>query len=261
MSYDTIQFTEEDGAFRLTLDRPERLNSFTAQMHEEIADALDQIERAKAPRALLVTGAGRGFCAGQDLAERDTRAGDVDLTRGPQLYYNPLIRRMTSLPIPTLCAVNGVAAGAGVGLALSCDVVLATGSAKFVQAFSKIGMSPDTGTSWIVPRLIGQARALGSAMLGETLDAQQAADWGLIWECVPDERFRGVVEETFQRLARGPTLGLVATKQAIRGGWTKTLDAALDDERDLLGPLGGSHDYKEGVAAFKEKRPPRFAGR
>lgn len=259
MTYTTISLESDNGCHRLTLDRQDRLNSLSAQMQEEIAHALSAIE-AEAPRVLLITGAGRAFCAGQDLGERDVEAGDLDLGQGPELYYNPLVRRLTALPCPVVCAVNGVAAGAGVNIALACDIVVAKRSARFVQAFSAIGLVPDAGGTWHLPRLMGQARALGFTLLGETLTAPDAQAAGLIWRAIDDETFDDEVNGLVSRLAVAPTSGLAAAKRAIRGTWTATLDEALDLERDLQRTCGRSHDYKEGVTAFKAKRKPAFKG-
>jgi 2-(1,2-epoxy-1,2-dihydrophenyl)acetyl-CoA isomerase len=211
---------------------------------------------------LLITGAGRGFCAGQDLNDRavSPEGGSVDLGLSVERYYNPLIRRLTSLDMPVICAVNGVAAGAGANIALACDIVLAARSAKFIESFAAIGLIPDSGGSWALPRLVGQARALGMALTGEPIGAEQAADWGLIWKCVDDAALMAEAEALALRLAAGPTLGLAATKRLIRSTWQKSLDTDLDDERDLMRLLGASADYREGVAAFLEKRRPNFTG-
>lgn len=260
MTYQTIALDIDAGAYRLTLNRPERLNSFNALMHEEVRDALTRIEQDRSARVLLITGAGRGFCAGQDLGDRDVNAGPLDLSRGPEQDYNPLVRRLTTLPLPVICAVNGVAAGAGVNIALACDIVIARKSAKFAQAFSAIGLVPDAGGSWHLPRLVGQARALGFTLLNEQLTAEQAEAAGLIWKAIADDAFEAEVERVLGKLASAPTFGLGAAKQAIRAGWSSTLDDALDRERDLQKQCGLSPDYREGVNAFKEKRAPRFTG-
>jgi 2-(1,2-epoxy-1,2-dihydrophenyl)acetyl-CoA isomerase len=231
-------------------------------MHEEVAVALDRVE-AEGARALLLTGAGRGFCAGQDLSDRAVAPGGdtVDLGESVEKRYNPLVRRLTSMPIPVVCAVNGVAAGAGANIAFACDIVLAARGAKFIQSFANIGLVPDSGGTWILPRLSGQARALGMALTGEPVSAEKAEAWGLIWKCVDDEALAGEAWGLTTRLAAGPTRGLAATKQAIRGAWFNTLDEELDNERDLMRELGRSTDYQEGVAAFMEKRKPAFEGR
>jgi 2-(1,2-epoxy-1,2-dihydrophenyl)acetyl-CoA isomerase len=259
MGYETILLENDGGSFRLTLNRPDKLNSMTEDMHRELADALSHIERASA-RVLLITGAGRGFCAGQDLGERAVDEGPPDLGRNLDLFYNPLIRRLTALPFPVVCAVNGTAAGAGVGLALACDIVVAKQSAKFAQAFSKIGLVPDAGSSWHLPHLAGLARAMGFTLLGETLTAQQMQDFGLIWRAVDDDDFDREVDVIVHKLATGPTHGLALAKQALRDAIGGTLHGALDRERDLQRECGRASDYREGVTAFKEKRAPIFTG-
>jgi 2-(1,2-epoxy-1,2-dihydrophenyl)acetyl-CoA isomerase len=263
MGYETIQFEREAGIARLTLDRPDRLNSFTVQMHEEVAEALETAASDPAVRIILLTGAGRGFCAGQDLSDRSVAPGGapVDLGTSVELYYAPLIRRITSLPKPVICAVNGVAAGAGANIALACDIVIAARSARFIQSFANIGLIPDSGGTWILPRLVGQARALGLALTGEPLDAGTAVEWGLIWKCVDDEALASEADKIAKRFALGATRGLAATKALIRTASLHSLDAQLVRERDVMSELGASDDYREGVAAFMEKRKPAFIGR
>jgi 2-(1,2-epoxy-1,2-dihydrophenyl)acetyl-CoA isomerase len=259
MTYETIDFKVESGIARLTLNRPDRLNAFTVRMHEEVADALDRLEGA---RCLVLTGAGRGFCAGQDLNDRAVAPGEaVDLGESVEQRYNPLIRRLTSLPMPVIARVNGVAAGAGANIALVCDIVIAAKSAKFIQSFAAIGLIPDSGGTWILPRLVGQARALGLALTGEPLEAERAAAWGLIWKAVDDEALDAEVDALASRFAAGAPLGLARAKKMIRESWGQSLDEALDAQRDAMRELGFTDDYREGVAAFMEKRPPRFSGK
>lgn len=260
MAYETILFEIDEGVATLTLNRPDRLNSFNTHMHEEVKDAVSRAE-AQA-RCLLITGAGRGFCAGQDLADRSVSAdgSTPDLGKSLEVYYNPLIRRITSMAMPVVCAVNGVAAGAGVNVALACDMVIAAQSAKFVQSFSNLGLLPDSGGSWILPRLIGQARAMGLTLTGTPITAQQAADWGMIWQVVDDDALMDSAKTLAAKFAKGPTRGLAATKKFIRTSGQNSLDTQLDLERDTMRALGQSDDYKEGVAAFLEKRPPVFTG-
>jgi len=261
MAYGTIQFSNEAGIGRLTLNRPDRLNSFTAQMHQEVATALDALEATPGMRALLLTGAGRGFCAGQDLADRAVSPGEsVDLGDSVERFYNPLIRRLVALPFPVVCAVNGVAAGAGASIALAADIVIAARSAKFVQSFANIGLIPDSGGTWVLPRLVGQARALGMALTGKSISATQAAEWGLIWEVVEDDALVGATEALVAQFAKAPTAGLAATKRMIRASWLHSLDEELDIQRDAMRSLGCTADYQEGVAAFIAKRPPNFIG-
>jgi len=259
MAYETIEFKLEGGIARLTLNRPGRLNSFTVQMHEEVADALGKLEGA---RVLVLTGAGRGFCAGQDLNDRAVAPGEaVDLGESVELRYNPLIRRLTSLEMPVIARVNGVAAGAGANIALACDIVIAAKSAKFIQSFASIGLIPDSGGTWALPRLVGQARALGLALTAEPLPAEKAAEWGLIWKAVDDEALDAEVDSLAARFAAGPTRGLARIKKMIRESWSHGLDEELDLQRDAMRELGFGEDYREGVAAFMEKRAARFTGK
>ncbi|HUH93174.1 MAG TPA: 2-(1,2-epoxy-1,2-dihydrophenyl)acetyl-CoA isomerase PaaG [Casimicrobiaceae bacterium] len=263
MTYEHILFSSEAGVARITLNRPDRLNSLNGAMHAEVRDALAQVRGEPSSRVLLLTGAGRGFCAGQDLADRAVApsAEAVDLGASIERNYKPLILALRSLPLPVVCAVNGVAAGAGANIALACDLVIAAKSASFIQAFSRIGLIPDSGGTYFLPRLAGTARAMGLALLGDKLPAEQAAQWGLIWRCVEDAELGPAVEKLLAALAVAPTAGLAATKRAIYASAGNGLEAQLDLERDLQRTLGYGADYREGVAAFTEKRPPRFTGR
>jgi 2-(1,2-epoxy-1,2-dihydrophenyl)acetyl-CoA isomerase len=263
MSYENILFTLDGGIARLTLNRPDRLNSFNDAMHAEVRDALGRVKADASARVLLLTGAGRGFCAGQDLADRAVAPGGdaVDLGTSIERNYKPLVLALRELPLPVVCVVNGVAAGAGANLALACDIVLAAKSASFIQAFCKIGLVPDSGGTYFLPRLVGTARAMGLAMLGDKLVAEQAAAWGLIWQCVDDAELPAVTEKLLAGLAQAPTRGLAAIKQAIHASSGNSLAAQLDVERDMQRMLGFGEDYREGVAAFVAKRPPRFTGR
>ena len=255
----TIQFEVSGAVARVTLNRPDRLNSFTAQMHGEVRDALGQLGDA---RVLILTGAGRGFCAGQDLNDRAVAPGEaVDLGETVERDWNPLVHALAALPQPVIARVNGVAAGAGANIALACDLVVAARSAKFIQSFSALGLIPDSGGSWHLPRLVGQARALGLALTGEPLPAEQAAAWGLIWKCVDDAALDAEVDALAAKLAALPPLGLAAIKGLIRTSGSRTLDQELDLQAVEMRRLGFTADYREGVAAFLEKRPAKFTGR
>jgi 2-(1,2-epoxy-1,2-dihydrophenyl)acetyl-CoA isomerase len=259
MTYETIDFKAEGGIARITLNRPDRLNSFTAQMHSELRDALDSLGDA---RVVVLTGAGRGFCAGQDLNDRAVAPGEtVDLGITVETCWNPLIKTLTTLHQPVIARVNGVAAGAGANVALACDLVVAAKSAKFIQSFSALGLIPDSGGTWVLPRLVGQARALGLALTGDPLHAETAAEWGLIWKAVDDDALDEEVDALAAKLASLPPLGLAAIKQMIRSSWQHSLDEELTHQRDAMRRLGYSEDYREGVAAFLEKRAPKFVGR
>lgn len=261
MGYENIQFSVEGGLARLTLNRPDKLNSFNTAMHGEVRDALARLGRDGA-RVLVLTGAGRGFCAGQDLGDRAVAPGEkgVDLGESIERNYKPLILGLRNLPMPVIAAVNGVAAGAGANIALACDIVIAARSATFIQSFHKLGLVPDSGGTWTLPRLVGNARALGLALLGDKLSAEQAAQWGLIWKCVDDAELASVVDTLAGQLAQAPTLGLARTKQAIYEGWGRSLAEQLDVERNFQRELGWSNDYAEGVAAFMAKRAPKYTG-
>lgn len=251
-----------DGVCTLTLNRPEKLNSFNEELGVSLQRALDDCAADDAIRAVLLTGAGRAFCAGQDLGDRDpsTMTGPPDLGDTLERIYNPIVRRIRALEKPVFCAVNGVAAGAGANLALACDIVIAGKSARFIQAFAKIGLVPDSGGSWVLPRLLGEARAKGLALTAEPLGAEKAAAWGLIWKCVDDEALSAEVTALAKQFAAGPTVGYGLTKRAIQAAATQSLDAHLDLERDLQREAGRTPDYAEGVSAFLAKRPPQFRG-
>lgn len=263
MTMTTIDFQIQSGVATLTLNRPDKLNSFNTVMHTEVRAALQTLTRSESARVLLLTGAGRGFCAGQDLADRAVAPGGaaVDLGESIEKNYRPLILALRQLPMPVIAAVNGVAAGAGANIALACDLVIAAKSANFLQSFSKLGLVPDCGGTWLLPRLIGNARALGLTLLGEKLSATQAQEWGLIWRCVEDDQLMSVAHGLAMQFAAGPTRGFARTKQAIYASWGSDLAGQLDLERDYQRELGGSADYKEGVAAFLGKRAADFTGR
>ena len=262
MTYESIQFKIENGIAVLTLNRPDRLNSFTQAMHREVRDALDQVQADQSVRVLVLTGAGRGFCAGQDLNDRAVEPGapGVDLGESVEKFYAPLVTTLRTLPMPVICAVNGVAAGAGANLALACDIVLAAKSASFIEAFCKLGLIPDTGGTWVLPRLLGPARAMGLALLGEKLTAEKAEQWGLIWRCVEDGALMTEAMAMATHFASAPTKGLACTKRAMLASWTNGLADQLKLEAQMMRELGYSHDYREGVSAFIEKRQPNFKG-
>jgi 2-(1,2-epoxy-1,2-dihydrophenyl)acetyl-CoA isomerase len=261
MSHQTILFEYADGIARLTFNRPERLNAFNVQMHLEVREVLAGLRAESTLRVLVLTGAGRGFCAGQDLGDRAMAgSGAIDLGDSIERYYKPLVLALRTLPVPVIAAVNGVAAGAGANIALACDLVVAARSAFFVQSFAKLGLVPDCGGTWLLPQLIGPARALGLALLGERLSAEQAESWGLIWRCVEDAQLKGAVDGVIEQLLAAAPLGLARTKEAIHASSLRTLEQQLDVERDLQRELGRTADFAEGVAAFTEKRAPRFRG-
>jgi 2-(1,2-epoxy-1,2-dihydrophenyl)acetyl-CoA isomerase len=259
MNYETILFSIDSAIARITLNRAERMNSFTDQMHAELRDAISHLADA---RVLVITGAGKGFCAGQDLNDRAVAPGQaVDLGESVEKNYAPLVKSIRALPLPVIAAVNGVAAGAGCNFALACDLVIAAESASFLQPFCKLGLIPDTGGSYFLPRLVGTQRAMGLALLGDRISAKRAAEIGLIWECVADADFATHVDRIAAQLASGPTLGYARTKQALWASPNNTLEAQLALEGELMRECGFSEDYREGVAAFKEKRLPTFVGR
>ncbi len=264
MSYQNILFDlNEAGVARITLNRPDKMNSFTAAMHAELRDALDSIQTNPAVRVLVLTGAGRDFCAGQDLADPDMAKVDgkmPDIGNVVERNYKPLVLRLQNLRVPTIAAVNGIAAGAGASLALACDLVLAAKSASFLQAFSKIGLIPDTGSTWLLPQRVGMARAMGLALLADKLPAEQAAAWGLIWAVHDDAVFGSEVDALAARLAAMPTKALVRTRQLMQAAPTHTLEQQLAMEGGFMRELGRSADYVEGVSAFLDKRAPRFTG-
>jgi 2-(1,2-epoxy-1,2-dihydrophenyl)acetyl-CoA isomerase len=260
---DDLLFARAEGVATLTLNRPDKLNAFTVELHRALAASLDAIAADATIRAVLLTGAGRGFCAGQDLAERAATMAS-GAPPGPsalETWYNPLIRRLRRLEKPVVCAVNGVAAGAGANVALACDIVLASRSASFIQSFARIGLVPDAGGSYVLPRLVGIARASALAMLGDKLSATQAAEWGLIWRVVEDAALMGEATALARHLAQQPTRALALIKQALNASPGNTLDQQLDLERDLQKEAAATEDFREGMAAFLEKRSAKFVGR
>ena len=265
MSEDAILTEAAGGIATITLNRPDKLNAFTADMLTTLRRTLEQADADKAVGAVILTGAGRAFCAGQDLSERamsmQDGGGPPDLSVTIGEYYNPLIRTIRGLQLPVVCAVNGVAAGAGANVALACDIVIAARSASFIEAFCKIGLVLDAGGSYHLPRLVGRARAAGMALLGDRIDAEKAAEWGLIWQCVDDEELAASANDIARQMADGPSQGLGRIKQALNASLTNGLDEQLDLERDLQKICGESDDYREGVMAFMEKRKPDFGDR
>jgi len=259
---DLVLTDVRDGYWVLTLNRPNRLNSFTSAMHAALFAALSEAESDKTCRALILTGAGRGFCAGQDLSDGVFTPGETpDLSVPLAKYYNPLVRKLRHIPIPVICAVNGVAAGAGANVAFACDIVMAARAAKFSQAFAKLGLVPDSGGTWFLPRLVGGARARALALLAETIPAEKAEAWGMIWKVEDDSELMAEAHRLGAYFASQPTDGLALIKQAFFASETNSLDQQLDLERDLQGQAGRTPDYAEGVSAFLEKRSPNFAGR
>jgi 2-(1,2-epoxy-1,2-dihydrophenyl)acetyl-CoA isomerase len=262
MHFESIQYAVDNGIAVLTLNRPDKLNSFTQAMHLEVRAALNALQEDATVRVLVLTGAGRGFCTGQDLGDRAVAPGakPADLGDSVEQFYAPLVLTLRSLPMPVICAVNGVAAGAGANLALACDIVIAAQSASFIEAFCRLGLIPDTGGTWHLPRLVGMARATGLAMLGDKLSAEKAEQWGLIWRCVPDADLMTEVMAMATHFATAPTKGLAFTKKALQASYANTLPEQLQLEGAMMRELGNSHDYREGVAAFLAKRPANFTG-
>ncbi len=246
----------------ITFNRPDKLNAFNEAMHAALKKAIEDAEADESCRALMITGAGRGFCTGQDLNDRLAKPGETVVLGGTlEAHYNPLVRKLRALPFPVVAAVNGVAAGAGANIALACDIVLAARSASFVQAFARIGLVPDSGGTWALPRLVGDARARGLALLAEPLPAEKAEQWGLIWKCVDDAALADEARKLCEHFAAAPTQGLALIKQALNASAGNSLDAQLDLERDLQRAASLTPDYAEGVRAFMEKRKPNFTGR
>ena len=263
--YQFIVYKVDSGIATVTLNRPDKLNSLMGAMMLELYSALGEAAQDEAVRAVVLTGAGRAFCAGQDLADpamspKPDSNAPADIGDVVETFYSPLVRRLRTMPKPVLCAVNGVAAGAGANIALACDIVIAVQTASFIQPFCKLGLVPDAGGTWLLPQLVGRARAVGLAMLGDKLSAELAAQWGLIWKCVATADFEAEVGSIVKTLAAGPTLGYLRTREAIDHAATSSLDSQLDLERDMQRELGNSRDYAEGVQAFIAKRPPVFVG-
>ncbi|MFA2948770.1 2-(1,2-epoxy-1,2-dihydrophenyl)acetyl-CoA isomerase PaaG [Acinetobacter pittii] len=263
MDYQNIIAEEKNGVGYLTFNRPKALNSFNVDLHREVAEVLNQWTKNPDVRCVVISGEGRGFCAGQDLGDRvvDPNAEAPDLGYSIETYYNPLIKTIVNMPKPVICAVNGVAAGAGANIALACDLVIAAKSANFVQAFCRLGLVPDSAGTWFLPRAVGHARAMGLALLGDKLPAETAKEWGMIWDVVEDAELKTKVTELAERLAKQPTFGLSLIKKAIHQSSNNTFDEQVLLERDLQRIAGRSEDYREGVQAFMNKREPNFKGR
>ncbi len=263
MDYQNIIAEEKNGVGYLTFNRPKALNSFNVDMHREVAEVLNLWTKNPDVRCVVISGEGRGFCAGQDLGDRvvDPNAEAPDLGYSIETYYNPLIKTIVNMPKPVICAVNGVAAGAGANIALACDLVIAAKSANFVQAFCRLGLVPDSAGTWFLPRAVGHARAMGLTLLGDKLPAETAKEWGMIWDVVEDVELKTKVTELAERLAKQPTFGLSLIKKAIHQSSNNTFDEQVLLERDLQRIAGRSEDYREGVQAFMNKREPNFKGR
>ncbi|EPQ1521041.1 2-(1,2-epoxy-1,2-dihydrophenyl)acetyl-CoA isomerase PaaG [Acinetobacter baumannii] len=263
MDYQNIIAEEKNGVGYLTFNRPKALNSFNVDMHREVAEVLSQWTKNPDVRCVVISGEGRGFCAGQDLGDRvvDPNAEAPDLGYSIETYYNPLIKTIVNMPKPVICAVNGVAAGAGANIALACDLVIAAKSANFVQAFCRLGLVPDSAGTWFLPRAVGHARAMGLTLLGDKLPAETAKEWGMIWDVVEDAELKTKVTELAERLAKQPTFGLSLIKKAIHQSSNNTFDEQMLLERDLQRIAGRSEDYREGVQAFMNKREPNYKGR
>lgn len=261
--YQTILLEKSNGVAKVTLNRPDKLNSFNVQMHEELQAALDDIATDGESRAVLLTGAGRGFCAGQDLGDRAVSSDQAapDLGMSVEKFYNPLIRRLTNLKMPVICALNGVAAGAGASVVMACDIVIAARSSSFILSFAKVGLVPDSGSSWHFARAIGLPRAKAMAMLGNKVKAEQAEQWGLIYQVVDDEKLMDEATQMANHLAKQPTEALANIKELVHTSFDYALNDQLERERKAMQHLGRSHDYREGVASFMEKREPKFKGK